>query len=73
VAVLKESTKGQTRAKVSKMWTKQYRGWWVYGYRDREECFVTAPDHSVFYKRVRSMHAAKCQITRAQRRAKMAE
>jgi len=72
VAVLRNSTKGQIGGEVSKMWTKQYRGWWVYGYWDREECLVSAPDHSVFYKRVRSMHAAKCHITRAHRRAQMA-
>ena len=72
MAVLRNSIKGQTAGEVGKMWTKQYRGWWVYGYCDREECLVSAPDQSVFYKRVRSLHAAKCQITCAQRRAKVA-
>lgn len=39
------------------MWTKLYKGFYIHGYGDRSECSVKGRTY-------RSLHAAKCAITR---------
>lgn len=43
------------------MWTVNYKGFWIHGYVDREQCQVQSPGSTV---KVKSLHAAKCFITR---------
>ena len=50
------------------MWTFRYKGHWIHGYCDRDECRVQGPDSKV-WPPVISLHAAKCLITRRQKAA----
>jgi hypothetical protein len=44
------------------MFTIQYKGSFIHGYCDRDACHVSG----AFVGRFKSMHAAKCAITRRQ-------
>lgn len=44
------------------MFTFRYKGWYIHGHFDREEVRVQSPDRQVFT--AKSIHAAKCVITR---------
>ena len=46
------------------MWTIAYKGYWIHGYAERGECIVTASNLLAVSRPFKSLHAAKCWITR---------
>lgn len=47
------------------MWTISYKGFYIHGYCDRDECKVQLV--SQMLRTVKSLHAAKCLITKLSR------
>ena len=49
------------------MWTISYKGFYIHGYCDRKDVYIqgtTYADFSVFNMRFKSLHGAKCCISR---------
>jgi len=46
------------------MWTVNYKGYYIHGYCDRDQCRVMDPVGGVDVGTFKSLHAAKCAITR---------
>lgn len=45
------------------MFTVGYKGWWIHGHFDRDEVQFQSPSYEV--RKAKSIHAAKCLITRS--------
>lgn len=49
------------------MWTTTYKGYFIHGYCDKDECRVQKPHHptqTYWEKACKSLHAAKLAITK---------